>query len=183
MKKAVIALCISSILLFAMIISNENKYYLHKTDKSPISTGSAWELTEPVYSDKDNREYEVIIDPTGEERRLYLGEINIKKQWGELEWSNPTTFYSQVEKDHYYYMRSDGSGNYTIFRDKGIKVSTFTLESGYIHDCLKCGAKCYVIWEGIVGDEDDEETRFAILDIKTGKRTFVPDIDCIDFFL
>lgn len=185
MKKGVFILIISFVFLLCVIVVSEKKENHFKPEEFPKPSAKTG-LAEPIYRENDRREYNVIIDPVGKERRLYLGNVNAKKKWIDFEAANPTTFYSQVEGDHYYYMRSDGKRNYTIYCDKGKTVSKFKLKSGYIDSCVKYGSKFYMIWNrNFLNIQENveyvsPERRFAILDIKKGKLEFIPDVKCDD---
>ena len=174
MKRGIIYICLCSIVLLLVIILSERRGDLEITAPTPTSVPM---LTEPEYSEEDEREYTVVIDAAEKERRLYLGEVDAKKEReGEFGLSNPTAVYSQVERDHYYFMRSNGKRQYTIFRDKGEVVGKFKVQHGYVDGFIKYGSQFYVRW---VNDprKGKRESRLAEVDLEAGGIKFIADMD------
>ena len=77
MKKGIIYICLCSIALMLVIILSEKKGDFEFTAPTPTSVPM---LTEPEYSEEDERKYTVVIDAAGKERRLYLGDVDAKKE-------------------------------------------------------------------------------------------------------
>ena len=77
MKKGIIYICVCSIALMLVIILSEKRGDFEITAPTPTAVPM---LTEPEYSEEDEREYTVVMDAAGKERRLYLGDVDAKKE-------------------------------------------------------------------------------------------------------
>ena len=87
--------------------------------------------------------------------------------------------YSQVVDGHYYYMRTDGMGNYTVYRDKGEEAVRFIISAEhYIEYFVKYGDVFYAF----VREDDfssgfgDLDNTLVSIDVKTGNVTKVKDM-------
>ncbi|MCH5265593.1 MAG: hypothetical protein J1F02_06815 [Lachnospiraceae bacterium] len=124
-----------------------------------------------------------VIDETGKSRKLNLGKVNtgdVGVNLGVFD-SQPVGLYSQVSGGHYYYMKSDGKHNYTIYRDKGEKMGQFSFDidsrasGNFLEYFVKYGSEYYALlmYEYSKGDDDDDlydiKTYLAQVDLKKGK--------------
>ena len=83
--------------------------------------------------------------------------------------------YSQVVDGHYYYLREDGSGNYTVYRDKGKKAASFSIPGGCrVKNFVKSGDRFYAFLEGPYTEE--MKNTLVSIDEKTGEVTVVKDM-------
>lgn len=87
----------------------------------------------------------IVIDETGQERELDLGEININKVVMDFPVMIYPTCYSQVVGNDYYFLRADGRGNYTIYRNKCVRVGQFSLKQGIVSDFMLYKGKFYAL--------------------------------------
>lgn len=94
---------------------------------------------------KEKRTVRTITDPIGKKRKLKMGKINVKNAEIGFCGSNPTSDYLQIYEGHCYYLRSDGSRNYTIYRDRGYKVGGFSIQNGYVDCFVKYGSVFYAV--------------------------------------
>lgn len=148
MKKEVTFLFIGSVLIFGSIIVSQNKkVILERISKRTITPTATSEIIEPTEG-KEQNDYKIIIDEMGKQRKLYLGDLDVKREGVFFKYSNPTSLYSQLSDGHYYYMRSDGKGNYKIYRDKGKKVGGFSLRRGYAKYFIKHKDKFFLCGDG-----------------------------------
>lgn len=79
-------------------------------------TGSAVSTISPISPKKVAPG--IVIDETGKRRKLKLGNVNLKNVEMSFPFMDYPTNYAQVVNNHYYFLRADGKGNYTIYRDK-----------------------------------------------------------------
>lgn len=179
MKKEHIFLCICSVVLLGIIIFWENREAV-----SVLFKGNEMKPVEEkqVQKAQDKRENTIVIDETGEKRKLYLEEVDTEKKAVFFADANPTSSFSQVMENHYYYMRSDGKRNYVIYKDKGEKVGGFHLEDGYVGNFLISGGAYYVRWMRDFGYKHniETETKTALVNLKKKTINFLPDIDLIN---
>lgn len=85
----------------------------------------------------------VVIDETGKERKLQLGDVNVKNTMETPPFMLFPTNYAQVNNNHYYFLRADGNRNYTIYRDKGKVVGKFSLKKGIVESFIAYKNKFY----------------------------------------
>lgn len=177
MKKEIIFLFIGSVLIFLTIFISQNKKvileHISQRTISPTATSKTIEPTEG----KEQNDYKIIIDEMGKQRKLYLSDLDVKREGVFFKYSNPTSLYSQISDGHYYYMRSDGKGNYKIYRDKGKKVGEFSLKRGYVDCFIKHKDKFYIKWAWESFDDDDvfqKESQLAEVNLEGHDVDFYP---------
>ena len=73
-------------------------------------------------------------------------------------------------------MRSNGKGQYTIFRDKGEVVGKFKIKQGYVRLFTKYNSKFYLEWRNEPENENCE-SRLAEANLKEGNIKFIEDMD------
>lgn len=177
MKKGIIFLFIGSVLIFLTIfISQNKKVILERISQRTITPTATSEIIEPTEGNEQN-DYKIIIDEMGKQRKLYLGDLDVKREGVFFKFSNPTSLYSQLSDGHYYYMRSDGKGNYKIYRDKGKIVGRFSLKRGYADYFIKHKDKFYIMWECQSFDDDDSfqiESQLAEVNLEGHDVDFYP---------
>lgn len=145
---------------------------------SAVSAGATTEKVEK----KGKKKISYVIDETGARRKLELGEINTKDAGigiSDFDLTPCIGNYSQVSDGHYYYMKSDGKHNYTIYRDKGDRIGRFSVDVdpdaswNSLQDFAKYGSEYYAIlrYEYKKGDTSspDVKTYLAHVDLKKGK--------------
>lgn len=146
------------------------------TNSSFASNGEANE------TEREKEEVQTVTDETGRNQRLKLSSINTKDQGMYLVESNPTACYSQVSDGHYYFMRSDGKGNYTIYMDKGNQVGQFSVDNGgYVKYFGKYKNNYYAVLTYEKEDEEDDvfldaTHKLVQVDLEKGETVFLKDI-------
>ena len=114
----------------------------------------------PAYERAWN-ETQYVTDLTGERRMLKLGDINLSKKGEIFIQSNPTSCYSQVSEGHYFYMKSDGEGRYSVFRDKGELQGHFSIDGGsYVAYFTKQRKNFFAI---LAYEQENEDDNYASL--------------------
>lgn len=94
--------------------------------------------------EKEEGKYTEVVDVTGKSRQLKLGEVDVEDVGCEFSSLFFASDYSQVLDGHYYYLRTDGEGNYTVYRDKGNKVVSFAVGTDcYVENFVKYGERFY----------------------------------------
>lgn len=78
----------------------------------------------------------IVTDETGKKRRLKMEDADAEDCGEFLRTSDPTASYSQVLDGHYYYMRSDGDGNYVIYQDQGKEAGRFSVGEDEFIECF-----------------------------------------------
>lgn len=106
-----------------------------------------------VGKEKDNSV--IVFDETGLKNELNLGKINVENGEIDFSYAGVTSLYSQVEEGHYYYLRSDGKRNYTIYRDKANKIGTFSLKKGFVSWFAVYKGKFYAVVKESNFNSDD----------------------------
>lgn len=146
---------------------------------------------------KEKKTVRIVTDPNGKKRKLKMGKVNIKNVGVKFCATSPPSVYAQVYGGHYYYLRSDGSGNYTIYRDKGEKVGKFSLKGESVSCLVKYRSEFYAVtqkqyiymkkkdWEEVEYPEFGYQYTIALVDLKKNKvmplRDAGPIVDC-NFF-
>lgn len=143
-----------------------------------VMTGDAVTGKREKDKKKEKKTVRIITDPTGKKRKLKMGKVNIKNEGVKFCFSSPPSVYAQVYDGHYYYLRADGSRNYTIYRDKGHMVGQFSLNNGYVGGFTKHGSDFYAIiyneyiyktkkdWEAVEYPKIDSRNTIALIDLK-----------------
>lgn len=123
-----------------------------------------------------------VIDETGKKRRLKLDRvINLENRGVPMQKISYPFEYAQTEDGHYYYLRGDSAGYYTIYRDRGECVAVFFLPYE-IEGFVKYKDNFYIIYLYDPGDEETDgdeniEDRFGRVDLKEKK---VVDLAVVD---
>ena len=137
---------------------------------------------------KEKRTVRTITDPNGKKRKLKMGKVNIKNEGVKFCVAIPPSEYAQVYDGHYYYLRSDGFRNYTIYRDKGKMVGQFSLKNGYVGYFTKYGSDFYAIiydqyiyktkkdWEAVEYPEIGIHEKLAYIDLKKKEAVLLRDV-------
>lgn len=123
---------------------------------------------------KEEGQYVEVVDVTGENRQLRLGEVDVGDVGYEFSFLSFASDYSQVLDGHYYYLRTDGEGNYTVYRDKGEKIICFEVEEDcYVENFVKYGEKFYAFLRSIY---DDMINNLVSVDAGTGEVAVVKNM-------
>ena len=112
--------------------------------ESNVASNSAAVVSGGAVKNKNDNPV-IVIDETGQERELNLGEIDINKVVMRFPVMIYPTNYSQVVDNDYYFLRADGRRNYTIYRNKGIKVGEFSLKKGIVNEFMLYKGKFYAV--------------------------------------
>lgn len=112
----------------------------------------------------------IVIDETGKERKLKLGNVNVKDVSVNAHNIWFPTNYVQVANNHYYYLRTDGERNYTIYQDKGKKAGEFSLKKGMIDEFILYNNKFYAVVKRYFEDERGKE----FVEIDLGRHIAIP---------
>ena len=147
------------------------------TQPTEVSPTVGCGATTGVWKNKEKQKREkaqYVIDLIGEKRGLRLGDIDLRKKGEIFIQSNPTSCYSQISGEHYFYMKSDGKGRYSVFRDKGELQGRFTIDrESYINYFTKQGKNFFAILSYEQADEDDnyDGIKFQLVqvDLQKGK--------------
>lgn len=110
-----------------------------------VMTGEAVTGKKEKKKKKEKKTVRIVTDPTGKKRKLKIGKVNIENEGIKFCFATPPSDYAQVYGGHYYYLRSDGSGNYTIYRDKGEKVGEFSLKGESVSCLVKYRSEFYAV--------------------------------------
>ena len=113
---------------------------------SPAASGEKTEDQNEKHKKRKTKSV-TVIDETGKNRKLRLGDLDEKNVASYFCIADPTGKFSQVDDGHYYYLKSDGKRNYSIFQDEEVLIGKFSLEQGFIHSFVKCGTDYYAIVE------------------------------------
>lgn len=137
-----------------------------------------------IGGNKEEEKYLEVVDETGVSRQLKLGEVNIEETGNKLQEIYFTSDYSQIVDGHYYYMRSDVSGNHTVYRDKKEAVARFVINSGYLYSFFKCGDLFYGLLEEKDGEADGIKyvKKLICINPNTGKTTVLKDMSKENFY-
>lgn len=136
------------------------------------------EAAEKKAEDKGQGEqqYPEVVDGTGVSRQLRLGNINEKDQGDQFYYMGFASDYSQVADGHYYWLRTDGSGNYTVYQDKGKKVVRFAVgDDYYVSHFVKHGDGFYALQQENECGLGCFESKLIYIDIQTGTVKIVED--------
>ena len=87
----------------------------------------------------------VVTDDCGQMRELKLGNVDAGDRGVDFIFSDVTSLYSQTENGHYYYMRSNGKGDYQIYKDNGKRVGSFSVKKGFVNSFVVYKNKFYAI--------------------------------------
>ena len=120
-----------------------------------------------------------VIDKTGKKRKLKLDAINTENAGVRFLPSDPAGVYSQISDGHYYYLKSDGQYNYTIYQDKGDVIGRFSfdIDTDAAYNALeyfvRYGTEYYAIfvygYDQGLGSILDDKYYLAHVDLKTEK--------------
>ncbi len=195
MKRLMILICAGIVLMCGFFLVKNVAKEETETDiskqKSEVSTPAANE-NESKEEFKNyqnarkkktkNKKVVTVTDETGKKRSLKMENADAEDCGEFLRGSAPTATYSQVLDDHYYYMRSDGNGNYVIYRDKGKEIGRFSVGKGeFIEFFSKYGkdyfALLYEFDKGIESIESDDgyTTKLIQIDLEKGGYTILPN--------
>ena len=188
MKKIYIGLFAICIIFLFIICTRIYKGSVKEmqTDLSTIDRTKRTEQTVTSDNNSETKDYPMVIDETGKKWELKLGKINVGDSSEYFLTSTPTAVYSQISDGHYYYMRSNGKGKYTIYRDKGEKIGKFLIEefSGAISYFLKYGEDFYGVYDIDEYDEDEEnfdeeesdKVQLIKIDLEKSSYTVLPGV-------
>ena len=85
--------------------------------------------------------------------------------------------YSQVVDGHYYYLRTDGLGNYTVYQDKGKKVVCFTIgKDYYVKYFVKYGEGFYAFVKENDFSSGELDNTLVSIDSRTGAVTRIKNM-------
>ncbi len=153
-----------------------------------VMTGDAVTGKKEKNKKKEKKTVRIVTDPTGKKRKLKLGKVNIDNYGVKFCLASPPSDYAQVYDGHYYYLRSDGSGTYTIYCDKGKIVGQFSLKIGYVGWFTKYGSDFYAIiydqyiyktkkdWEAVEYPEIGIHEKLAYIDLKKNEAVPLRDV-------
>lgn len=199
MKKLIFYLLICSIILCAC--SAADKENGSSNSGVNMTTGSAVTTAESTVTaagvaatvsgaavDKKQQKKEkkkivrIVTDETGKQQELKLESVNTKKKGMYFSSASWITNYSQVEDGHYYYIRENETGIYTIYQDKKKKVGEFSVKEYSDNDfypqpigAVKYKEKLYILFDFLGDNEEDDllddfrEGKMASVDLKNRK--------------
>lgn len=145
-----------------------------------VMTGEVVKGKKEKNKKKEKKTVRIVTDPTGTKRNLKLGKVNVQNAEVGFCGSNPTSDYLQTYEGHCYYLRSDGSRKYTIYRDRGYKVGGFKIQDGYVGCFAKYGSVFYAIimneyiykekedWEDEEHNKVGTHSKLVYIDLKKG---------------
>ena len=175
MKKIVYVFLVGFCILLVSCISGERQ---RKLAENP-ETGQKKTEDKSRKEEKEEEKYVEVVDGTGVSRQLKLGVVDGKDVGCNFEGLVFASDYSQVVDGHYYYMRTDGMGNYTVYRDKGEEAVRFIIsDEHYIKYFVKYGDVFYAFVredDFSSGSGDLDNTLVSIND-KTGYVTKIKDM-------
>lgn len=111
--------------------------------ESPTITGSPVPTKSAGNQTKEKSVF--VLDESGQRRELKLGDVDVGDRGVDFIFSDVTSLYSQTENGHYYYMRSNGEGDYQIYKDNGKKVAFFSIKKGFVDSFVVYKNKFYAI--------------------------------------
>lgn len=158
----------------------------NKNTEQPAVSASAVRATREDVSQNEGKPEKIkvqyVTDLVGRKRVLRLGDIDLSKKGEVFIQSNPTSCYSQISEGHYFYMRSDGKGEYSVFRDKGELQGRFCVDDGcYIDYFTKQGKNFFAILAYEQEDEDGNydgiKLQLAQVDLQNGKTTKLKELN------
>ena len=149
--------------------------------KSPNVTGSPVPTENTDDQTKDKSVF--VTDMTGKKRKLKIGDVDVRDKGGvEFSQIRATAAYSQVVDNHYYFMRSDGKRNYTVYRDKGEKVGTFSLKNSFVEYCAFYQKKFYVLVRELPPNKKETkkyDKTFKLVEIDLKKQSKKERCNCL----
>lgn len=137
--------------------------------ESPAATGSPVPTKSAVHPEKVTPG--VVVDETGKKHKLKLGKVNLNNAEMTFPLMTYPTNYSQVVKNHYYFLRADGRRNYTIYQDKGEIAGKFSLKRGLVTWFVFYQNKFYAI----VAKNNSEERGEKLVEIDL-RRQSIKDV-------
>lgn len=128
-------------------------------------------------AEQEKQQYPEVVDGTGVSRQLKLGEVDTDDVGYTFDFMGFASDYSQVVDGHYYYLRTDGLGNYTVYQDKGKKVVRFTIgEDYYVQYFVKYGEGFYAFVKESDFNYGELNNTLVSIDAKTGDVTKIKDM-------
>lgn len=163
------------------ITTEKNK----NTEQPAVSSSAVRATREDVSQNKGKPEkvkVQYVTDLVGRKKLLRLGDIDLSKKGESFIRSDPTSCYSQISEGHYFYLRSDGKGGYSVFRDKGDLQGRFCVDDGYYVDYfIKQGKNFYAILaheqEDEAGEYDFTTYQLVQVDFQEGKVTKIKELN------
>ncbi len=172
MKNLYLLVCVCSIIFCACSMGNNMREQL--SDNSNGSTGAAMSVSGSAVQKKETEPAKIVIDETGKQQELKLGNINTANRATPFYYIGTlATDYAQVADGHYYFLRSDGNGNYTIYQDKGEIVGEFSVESGYVSHFTRYENRFYVL---MAEEEEPWVYKFGYIDMESNKAVVLYDL-------
>ena len=129
---------------------------------------------------KEKVKIRFVTDETGQKQKLRLGDVNEKDTGVYFKNCEDFVFrYSQVSDGHYYFMKINDNGKYTIYQDKGRIVGQFSLDSLnsvyenekygtdfviQVSGFIKYGTEFYALLKAEYGDNYDYEDDYEYTD-------------------
>lgn len=151
--------------------------------ESPFKTGIPIVMNSPIpninMANSGENKLVFVTDMTGKKSKLKIGNVDVRDEGGvEFSQIRATAAYSQVVDNHYYFMRSDGKRNYTVYRDKGKKVGTFSLKNGFVEYCALYNKKIFVLIRELSHDKKCDES-FNLVEIDLKKKRMREICNCL----
>lgn len=176
MKKAVYVLLVSFSILFVSCTSGKQEQQTRQTESRGGEQNETKNKTR--IGEREEEQYSEVIDGTGVSRQLKLGEVDGEDVGVNFHLLGFVSDYSQILDGHYYYLRTDGSGNYTVYQDKGKKVMSFIIsDNHYVEQFVKYGDEFYAF---VKADDFSPgghlHNSLVSIDVKTGNVTDVKDM-------